>query len=50
LGHSARADLIHQFYERKDTRNLADVLIDVESDDAFRVAVIGLLDRIQGKT
>jgi hypothetical protein len=44
---AARADLIRQFYERKGTRNLAEVLIDLESDDVLRVTVIGLLDRLQ---
>jgi hypothetical protein len=42
-GEHTRADLIRQFYERKDTRNLAEVLIDLETDDVLRVSVIGLL-------
>jgi hypothetical protein len=41
-----RADLIRQMYEREDTRNLAEVLMDLESDDVLRVTVIGLLDQL----
>jgi hypothetical protein len=42
-----RADLIRQFYERDDTRSLADVLMDLESDDVLRVTVIGLLEELE---
>jgi hypothetical protein len=42
-----RADLFRQFYERDDTRNLAEVLMDLETDDVLRLTVIGLLDRLQ---
>ena len=31
-----RADLIRQFYERPETRDLAEVLMDLETDDALR--------------
>lgn len=31
-----RADLIRQFYEREDARNLADVLMDLEALDGLR--------------
>jgi hypothetical protein len=41
-----RADLIGQFYEREDTRNLAEVLIDLEGDDVLRLTVIGLLGQL----
>jgi hypothetical protein len=42
-----RADLIRQFYEGDDTRSLADVLMDLESDDVLRVTVIGLLEELE---
>jgi hypothetical protein len=38
-----RADLIRQFYAREGTRNLAEVLIDLESDELLRDTVIALL-------
>jgi hypothetical protein len=41
-----RADFIRQFYERKDTRNLAEVLIDLEGDDVLRLTVIGPLGKL----
>jgi hypothetical protein len=44
---AVRADLIPHFYERKDTRNLAEVLIDLESDDVLRVTLIRLLGRLR---
>jgi hypothetical protein len=41
-----RADLIRQFYERDDTRNLAEVLMDLETDDVLRGTVLGLVDQL----
>jgi hypothetical protein len=41
-----RADLIRQFHERQDTKDLAEVLIDLESDDVVRLTVIGLLGKL----
>jgi hypothetical protein len=35
------ADVIRQFYERKNTRNLAEVLMDLESNEVLRVRVSG---------
>jgi hypothetical protein len=45
-GSHVRADLIRQFYEREETRNLADVLMDLESDDMLRMRVIELLEEL----
>jgi hypothetical protein len=42
-----RADLIRQFYEREDARNLAEVLMDLEADDGLRVEVMGLLEELE---
>jgi hypothetical protein len=42
--------VIRQFYEREDTRNLAEVLMDLESDDLLRLTVIGLIDRLEQKS
>ncbi len=42
-----RANLIRHFYEREDARNLAEVLMDLESDDVLRVEVIGLLQELE---
>jgi hypothetical protein len=33
--------------ERHDTRNLAEVLMDLEADDGLRVQVIGLLEELE---
>jgi hypothetical protein len=41
-----RADLIRQFHQRKDTRSLAETLMDIESDDALRLTIVGLLDHV----
>jgi hypothetical protein len=46
-GSDARADLIRQCYQRDDTRDLAQVLMDLESDDALRLSVIALLDELR---
>jgi hypothetical protein len=47
---TTRADVIRQFYEREDTRNLAEVVMDLESDDLLRLTVIGLIDRLEQKS
>jgi hypothetical protein len=38
-----RADVIRQMFDRPDTRDLAEVLIDIESEPGMRVAVVELL-------
>lgn len=40
-----RADLIRQMHERPDTRELAEVLMDVEADELSRFQVIALLEQ-----
>jgi hypothetical protein len=38
-----RASLIRQMHERQDTKDLAEVLIDLEADDTLRLAVADAL-------
>ena len=38
-----RADVIRQMFDRPDTHDLAEVLIDLESEPGMRVAVVELL-------
>jgi len=47
-----RADLIRQMYERPDTRELAEVLIDLEAEPLLRLDVMDALKesvRVQGR-
>lgn len=44
---NVRADLIRQFYEREDTRDLAEVLLDLEFEHELRLTVIELLDQLE---
>jgi hypothetical protein len=41
-----RADVIRQMYARDDTRDLAEVLMDLEAHDLLRTQVVQLLARI----
>lgn len=41
-----RADIIRQFHSREETRDLAEVLMDMETDDGLRLQVIGLLHKL----
>lgn len=41
---NVRTDLIRQMHQRRDTRELAEVLIDLEADDFIRLQVITLLE------
>jgi hypothetical protein len=41
-----RADVIRQMYARDDTRDLAEVLMDLGTDDLLRAQVVQLLARI----
>jgi hypothetical protein len=43
-----RADVIRQFHERPEGRSLADVLMDVESDELLRIQVVDALRRSLG--
>lgn len=44
---NVRADLIRHMYERDDTRDLAEVLMDLEADDSLRFGVIEALRDIE---
>lgn len=41
-----RARLIGQFFDRPDTRSIADVLIELEGDELIRLQVIELLEEL----
>ena len=43
-----RADVIRQFHERPDGRDMAEVLMDLEADELVRLQVILLLRRSLG--
>lgn len=45
-----RADLIRQMHERAGTRLLAEVLIDLESDDLIRFQTIELLEELERRS
>jgi hypothetical protein len=42
---NVRADLIRQMYDRPDTRELAEVLMDLEADELMRFQVIAFLEQ-----
>lgn len=45
---NVRADVIRQFYEREEVRDMAEVLMDLEEDEVVRAAAVEELKRLDG--
>jgi hypothetical protein len=46
---NVRADVIRQFYEREEVREMAEVLIDLEEDEVLRAAAVEVLKRLDSE-